>query len=102
MIEYAVYKIAVDESKHGRSIKKQDYAHTKYGKVVLDTNLVRRLLETLERKFLSERLSYFKHGMKWKDGLSMCQEITIAKIHVQKLAEFCTERGIVQIPNAKV
>ena len=33
----------------------------------------------------------FKYGIKCRDGMSMCQEITIAKIHVQELAEYCIE-----------
>jgi CRISP-associated protein Cas1 len=88
LVEFAVYKLAVEESKHGRSIRKEDHAHTRDGRVILDTNLIRRFLELLERKFQSDRPYAFKHGLKRQDGMSMCQELTIAKIHVQKLAEF--------------
>jgi CRISPR-associated protein Cas1 len=100
LVEYAVYKLAVEESKHGRSIRKEEYAHTREGRVILDTNLVRRFLELLERKFQSERPYAFKHGSKRSDGMSMCQELTIAKIHVQKLAEYCAQKSLVQIPIA--
>src|SRR5579884_481701 len=88
LVEYAVYKIAAD-TKHMHPIRKNEYAWTREGKVILDSGLVRRFLELLERKFQSERLYKFKHGIKRRDGMSMCQEITIAKIHVQLLAEFC-------------
>ena len=64
----------------------------KEGLVVLDYNLIRRFLELLERTFQKERRYAFKHGAKTNDGLKSCQEITIAKIVVQNLAEFCLER----------
>ncbi len=36
-----------------------------------------------------ERRYAFRHGLKTKDGLKSCQEITIAKIAVQNLADYC-------------
>ena len=59
------------------------------GNVVMDSDLIRRFLEILERKFQSERPYEFKHGLRMENGKSMCQEITIAKIAIQKLADFC-------------
>jgi CRISPR-associated protein Cas1 len=91
LVEFAVYKLTVEESKHGRSIRKEEYAHTRDGRVILDSGLIRRFLELLERKFQSERAYKFKHGLKRRDGTSMCQELTIVKIYVQKLAEYCTK-----------
>jgi CRISP-associated protein Cas1 len=88
LVEWAVYQLAVEEPKHGRMIKKSEYAWTKEGKIILDNNLIRRFVELLERKIQTERLYKFKHGVKRRDGMSMCQEITIAKIMVQSLAEF--------------
>jgi CRISP-associated protein Cas1 len=91
LVEYAVYKIA-SNSNHNHPINKKDYAWTKEGRIVLDDGLIRRFLELLERKFQSERPYKFKHGIKRRDGLSMCQEITIAKINVQTVADFCSGR----------
>lgn len=88
LVEYCVYKIASDTN-HNHPITKRDYAWTKEGRIVLDDDLIRRFLELLERKFQSERPYKFKHGVKRRDGLSMCQEITIAKINVHELAEYC-------------
>jgi CRISPR-associated protein Cas1 len=88
LVEYAVYKLAVEEPKHGRMIRKDEYAWTREGKVILDSGLIRRFNELLERKFQSERSYEFKHGLKRKDGMSMCQEITIAKISIRELAEY--------------
>ena len=88
LVEYAVYKIASNTNRN-HPITKRDYAWTKEGRVVLYDDLIRRFLKLLERKFQSERPYRFKHGIKRHDGLSMCQEITIAKIAVQKLAELC-------------
>ena len=45
----------------------------------------------LERNFQKERRYDFRHGRKTKDGLKKVQEITIAKISVQNLAEYCQE-----------
>ena len=88
LVEYAVYKIASDTN-HNYPISKRDYAWTKEGRIVLDDDLIRRFLELLERRFQSERLYEFNHGIKRRDGLSMCQEITVAKIQTTQLAEFC-------------
>lgn len=57
--------------------------------MILDSMLTKRFLELLERIFQNERPYRFKHGIKRQDGLSNCQEITIAKINVQKLADYC-------------
>ena len=56
----------------------------------MDYDLIRRFLELLERTFQKERRYESRYGSKTKDGLRSCQEITIAKIAVQNLAEFCT------------
>jgi len=36
----------------------------------------------------------FRHGAKTQDGLKSVQEITIAKIAVQNLAEFCIGKSL--------
>jgi CRISPR-associated protein Cas1 len=90
LIEYGVYKIA-NETNHNHPITKQDYAWTREGRIILDDDLIRRFLELLERKFQSERPYGFKHGVKRRDGLSMCQELTISKITVTSLAEYCAK-----------
>ncbi|MEW6604799.1 MAG: CRISPR-associated endonuclease Cas1 [Thermoproteota archaeon] len=89
LVEYAVYKLAVEEPRHGRMIRKDEYAWTKEGRVILDSELLRRFLELLERLFQNEWPYKFKHGIKRRDGTSMRQEITIAKITVQTMSEFC-------------
>ena len=43
----------------------------------------------MERNFQKERRYESRYGAKTKDGLKSVQEITIAKIVVQNLAEFC-------------
>ncbi len=57
----------------------------------MEYDLIRRFLELLERNFVQERRYSFRHGAKTKDGLKSVQEITIAKIMVQNLAEFAQE-----------
>lgn len=91
LVEYAVYKLAVDEPTHGRVIRKDEYAWTREGRIVLDSGLIRRFLELFQRILQNERPYKFKHWVKREDGMSMCQEITIAKIKVQDLAQFCVE-----------
>ena len=88
LVEYSVYKLATIHSKT-QMIKKREYTWTREGKIVMDSNLIRRFLEVLERKFQSERPYKFKYGIKMYSGLSMCQEITIAKISVQNMMNFC-------------
>ena len=88
LVEYTVYKMATDTN-HNQPITKKEYAWTREGRIILDDGLVKRFLELLERKFQSERLYEFNHGIKRRDGLSMCQEITVAKIQTTQLAEFC-------------
>jgi CRISPR-associated protein Cas1 len=83
LVEYSVYKLSIA---HGtQMIKKNDFTWTREGRVVMDSDLIRRFLEILERKFLSERPYKFGHGLKREDGMSMCQEITIAKIACSEL-----------------
>lgn len=90
LVEYSVYKLA-NILNPKQKIYKKDYAFTKDGNVVLDTSLIKRFLEILERTFQKERPYKFKHGRKMKNGLSMCQEITIAKISVHELIDFFTD-----------
>ena len=91
LVEYSVYKLANSISTT-QTIKLKDFAVTREGKVVMDYNLIRRFLEMLERIFQKERRYEFRHGAKTSDGLKSCQEITIVKIVVQNLADFCIER----------
>ena len=88
LVDYSAYRLANETNKEHR-IHKKDYAFTKEGLVVLDYNLIRRFLELLERTFQKERRYAFRHGAKTKDGLKSVQEITIAKIAVTNLAEYC-------------
>ena len=90
LVEYAVYKLANNQT---LSIRAKDYTWTREGKVVLDSDLIRRFLELLERKFQTERPYRFRYGLKMSDGMSMCQEATIAKIYVQNLADYCIGGG---------
>jgi len=89
LVDYSVYKLANSESK-GQYIREKDYAHTRKGLVVMDYDLIRRFLELLERTFQKKRRYDCMFGAKTQDGLKSCQEITIAKIAVQNLADFCT------------
>lgn len=89
LVEYSVYKLA-NSINTNQTIKQKDYAVTRERKVVMDYNLIRRFLELLERTFQKERRYDFRHGAKTSDGLKSCQEITIAKITVQNLADYCT------------
>ncbi len=89
LVEYSVYKLANIQSK--QQIYKKDYAFTKYGTVILDTELIKRFLELLERTFQKERPYKFKHGRKMKNGMSMCQEITIVKIVCEELIDYCSK-----------
>ena len=91
LVDYSVWKIA----NHGSTRQKinlKEYASTRDGTIVMEYSLIKRFLELLERQFQQERKYEFRHGKKTKDGLKSVQEITIAKISVQNLAEFCTSK----------
>jgi len=87
LVDYSVWKISDAKSKS--RISKKQYAYTREGIVVLEYDLIRKFLELLERTFQKERRYQYRHGAFTKDGLKSVQEITIAKIMVQNLAEFC-------------
>lgn len=93
LVDYSVFKIA-NNLDHTRRIRLKDYARTRDGKIVIEYDLIKRFLELLERTFQMERRYAFKHGAKTKDGLKSCQEITIVKIAVQSLAEFCIGKTV--------
>ena len=93
LVEYSVWKIADDYHK-GLRIDRNSYGRTREGSVVMDYSLIKRFLERLERTFQMERRYDFKHGQKTSDGLKSCQEITIAKIAVQNLAEYCQSKKV--------
>ena len=86
LVDYAVYQTQEE------GIKRKEYAWSREGRVFLDTNLIRRFLVLLSSKFDSERLYKSKQGLKRADGLAMCQEITIAKIDIQNLADYCISK----------
>lgn len=86
-MEYSVWKLANSDS-HNKILQKE-YAFTRKGTVVMDEKLIRRFLELLERTFSKERKYDYRYGAKTKDGLKSVQEITVAKIVVTDLSEFC-------------
>jgi len=88
LVDYTVYQISNHNDSRKR-IKLKEFTNTRIGNVVLEYDLVRRFLEMLERNFQKERKYEFRHGAKIKDDLKLVQEITIAKIAVQNLAEYC-------------
>jgi len=88
LVDYSVYKIANNKEKRNR-IKIKEYQYTKNGTIVIEYDLIKRFLEMLERQFSQERKFDFRHGKKTKEGLKSVQEITIVKLEVQRLVEFC-------------
>ena len=88
LVDYSVFKIANNKEKRNR-IKLKEYSYTKDGTIVIEYALIKRFLEILERQFSQERKYEFRHGKKTESGLKSVQEITISKILVQNLAEFC-------------
>jgi CRISPR-associated protein Cas1 len=51
LVEYSVYKLTISQTK-GQYIKRKDYTWTRDGNVVMDSDLIRRFLEILERKLI--------------------------------------------------
>ncbi len=88
LVDCAVWKIS--DAKNRSRISKKQYAYTRDGIVVLEYDLIRKFLELLERTFQKERQYDYRHGKKTRNGLKSVKEITVAKIMVQNLAEYCT------------
>jgi len=84
----------MSEAKSKNRISKKQYVFTREGNVVLDSELIRKFLELLERVFQKERRYDYKFGLKTNDGLKSVQEITIVKMNVQDIAEFCTTKNL--------
>ena len=91
LVDYSVWKLTETHTR-GLGIDKSDYARTREGNIVMDYSLIKRFLERLGRTFQMERRYDFRHGMKTKDGLKNVQEITISKILVRNLADFCIDK----------
>ena len=91
LVDYSVWKIANNKEKRNR-IKLREYGYTKDGTIVIEYSLIKRFLELLERQFSQERKYDYKHGKKTKDGLKSVQEITVVKIMIQNLVEYCLEK----------
>jgi len=92
LVDYSVLKIANNKEKRNR-IKLKEYGYTKDGTIVIEYSLIKRFLELLERQFSQERKYDFRHGKKTKSGLKLVQEITIAKIQIQNLVDYCTTKN---------
>jgi len=88
LVDYTVFKIANNKDNSQR-IRLNEFTHTREGVVVMEYDLIKRFLELLEKTFQHDRRYEFRHGAKTKDGLKNVQEITIAKIMVQNLVEYC-------------
>lgn len=91
LVDYSVWQIANNPSKRHR-IKLKEYSYTKDGTIVIEYSLIKRFLELLERQFSQERKYDFRHGKKTTDGLKSVQEITVAKIMIQNLSEYCMRK----------
>jgi len=94
LVDYTVFLFSNSQDSK-RRIKLKEYSFTREGKVVLEYNLVQRFLEMLERQFHLKRRHEFRHGKKTKDGLKNIKEITLSKIAVQNLVEFCNGMTLV-------
>ncbi len=89
LVEKTVYRLGNAKNKKLQIQKKHYYKHTKSGMVLLDTVLVQKFLEMLEVDFRKTREYARRNGMKKENGLANCAEITIAKISIQNLSDFC-------------
>ena len=88
LVESTVAKFA-GPTNHNHTIRKREYTWTSECAVIMSQALIKRYLEALSRTLESERLYSFKHGLKRRDGLSMCRESTIIRIAVERLVNYC-------------
>jgi CRISPR-associated protein Cas1 len=93
LVEKTVYRLGNAKNKK-LQIKKSDYIkHAKSGMVLLDTELVKKFLEMLEVDFRKTREYARKNGMKKENGMANCSQITIAKLTIQNLSDFCNGKS---------
>lgn len=59
---------------------------------LLDTKLVKKFLEMLEIDFRKTREYTRKNGMTKENRLANCSEITISKLSIQNLNDFCNQK----------
>lgn len=93
LVDFTVWKFCNDKRS---SPKRGEFTHTRDGEIVMDSVLIKRFLEALERKLQSKRRYEFRHGAKTKDGEKLVQEITVAKIMIQNLTEYFFEKNSVK------
>ena len=63
--------------------------------ILMDTELVKKVLEMLEVDIRKTREYERRNGMKKENGLCNCAEITIAKLSIQNLSDFCIGKSMV-------
>jgi CRISP-associated protein Cas1 len=95
LVENSLVEFAGQTSKEAKLIRKYEFTYTGEGQVILSEDLIKRYLATLSSKLEAERLYKYNHGMKRRDGLSLCKESTIIKITIARLVQFCTEKSSV-------
>jgi CRISP-associated protein Cas1 len=93
LVEKTVYRLGNAKNKKLQIQKKHYIKHNKSGMVLLDTELVQKFLEMLEVDFRKTREYERRNGMKKENGLSNCAEITITKISIQNLSDFCNGKS---------
>jgi hypothetical protein len=92
-VEKTVYRLGNAKNKKLQIKNNQYVKHDKSGMVLLDSELVKKFLEMLEVDFRKTREYDRRNGMKKENGLSNCAEITIAKIAIQNLSDFCNKKS---------
>ncbi len=93
VVEKTVYRLGNAKNKKLQIKNNQYVKHDKSGMVLLDSELVKKFLEMLEVDFRKTREYDRRNGMKKENGLSNCAEITIAKIAIQNLSDFCNKKS---------
>ncbi len=91
LVDSAVLEMANARDNDDR-IRKRDYARTKNGYIVLDTDLINRFFNKFQKMLNRKRpfrLSIGKKSYKLVN-MSHAQESTIIREHVKQLADFCT------------
>jgi len=92
LVEKTVYRLGTAKN-HKLQIKKNQYIkHAKSGMVLLDSELTKKFLEMLEVDFRNTREYKRQNGLRKENGMSNCSEITIAKLTIQNLSDFCNEK----------
>lgn len=96
LVESAVLEFSNTEDRWNRLHNCFKLNEKHHYQLILDNLTVKRFLETLSRKFNEKRMHVSRYGNRGqKDEEALTRESTIMKLEIERLANYCSEKGLV-------